>query len=124
MATLTLQAAPAVAGQLPDMLIEPSWIKEGNPVARGTILTQSNDKRVSSGLWSCEPGKFEWTFIWDEFVHLLEGEVEITEDGTDNTVTLGPGDMAHFPLGMKTHWHVRKAVRKFFVIRTPEPFEL
>ncbi|MFP6751780.1 MAG: cupin domain-containing protein [Pirellulaceae bacterium] len=124
MATLTLQAAPAVAGQLPDMLIEPSWIKEGNPVARGTILTQSDDKRVSSGLWSCEPGKFEWTFSWDEFVHLLEGEVEITEDGTDNTVTLGPGDMAHFPLGMKTHWHVRKAVRKFFVIRTPEPFEL
>ena len=124
MATLTLQAAAAVDGQLPDMPIEPSWIKEGNPVARGTVLTQSDDKRVSSGLWSCEPGKFEWTFGWDEFVHLLEGEVEITEDGTDNTVTLGPGDMAHFPLGMKTHWHVRKAVRKFFVVRTPEPFEL
>jgi len=124
MATLTLQAAAAVAGQLPDMLIEPSWIKEGNPVARGTVLTQSDDKRVSSGLWSCEPGKFEWTFGWDEFVHLLEGEVDITEDGTENTVTLGPGDMAHFPLGMKTHWQVRKAVRKFFEIRTPEPFEL
>jgi len=25
---------------------------------------------------------------------------------------------------MKTHWHVKQAVRKFFVIRTPEPFEL
>ena len=124
MAILTLQAAAAVDGQLPDMPIEPSWIKEGNPVARGTVLTQSDDKRVSSGLWSCEPGKFEWTFGWDEFVHLLEGEVEITEDGTDNTVTLGPGDMAHFPLGMKTHWHVKQAVRKFFVIRTAEPFEL
>ncbi len=124
MPTLTLQVAATPAGELPDMPIEPSWIKEGNPVARGTVLTQSEDKQVSSGLWACEPGKFEWTFGWDEFVHLLEGEVDITEDGTDNTVTLRPGDMAHFPLGMKTHWHVKEAVRKFFVIRTPEPLEL
>jgi len=124
MATLTLHTASAYTGELPAMPIEPSWIKEGNPIARGTVVTQSEDKRVSSGLWSCEPGKFQWIFGWDEFVHLLEGEVEITEDGTDNTITLGPGDMAHFPLGMKTHWHVKQAVRKFFVIRTPEPFEL
>jgi len=124
MTTLTLQTALTSSEPLPDMPIEPSWIKEGNPVARGTVLTQSADKKVSSGLWSCEPGKFEWTFGWDEFVHVLEGEVEITEDGTENTITLQPGDMAHFPLGMKTHWHVKTAVRKFFVIRTPEPFEL
>ena len=124
MSTITLQAVPIPAGKLPDMPIEPSWIREGEPVARGTVLTQSEDRKVSSGLWSCESGKFEWTFEWDEFVHVLEGEVDITEDGTDHTVTLGPGDVAHFPLGMKTHWHVRQAVRKFFVIRTPEPFEL
>ena len=124
MATVTLQSAPTPAGTLPDMPIEPSWIKEGNPIARGTVLTQSADKCVSSGLWSCEPGQFEWTFGWDEFVHLLEGEVDITEDGTDHTLTLRPGDMAHFPLGVKTHWHVKQAVRKFFVIRTPDPFEL
>ena len=124
MATLTIQHAPTSAGDLPAMPIEPSWITEGDPVARGTVVAQSEDKKVSSGLWSCEPGKFEWTFSWDEFVHVLEGEVEITEDGTDNTITLRPGDMAHFPLGMKTRWHVKQKVRKFFVIRTPEPFEL
>ncbi len=124
MTTQRLQTVSAVAGELPDMPIEPSWIKEGNPVARGTVVTQSEDKKVSSGLWTCEPGKFEWNFSWDEFVHVLEGEVDITEDGTDTTITLGPGDMAHFPLGMKTHWHVKQAVRKFFVIRTAEPFEL
>lgn len=124
MATLTLQAASVPTGELPDMPIEPSWIKEGNPVARGAVLNQSDDKRVSSGLWSCEPGKFEWTFVWDEFVRVLDGEVDITEDGTDNTITLRAGDMIHFPLGMKTHWHVKQAVRKFFVLRTPEPLEL
>ena len=101
------------------------WLKDvGDPVARGTVITQSDDKKVSSGLWSCQPGKFEWTFGWDEFVHVLEGEVEITEDGTDNTTTLRPGDMAHFPLGMKTHWHVKQTLKKFFVVRTPEPLVL
>ena len=80
MSTATLQSAATPAGALPDMPIEPSWIKEGNPVARGAVLTQSADKRVSSGLWSCEPGQFEWTFSWDEFVHVLEGEVDITAE--------------------------------------------
>jgi len=124
MTTASILSAATPTGELPDMPIEPSWIKEGNPIARGTIVTQSGDKRLSSGLWSCELGKFEWTFGWDEFVHVLEGEVDITEDGTDDTTTLRPGDMAHFPLGMKTHWHVKEKVKKFFVIRTPEPFEL
>ena len=123
MATLTLQSIPMPA-ELPDMPIEPSWIQEGNPVAKGTILMQSDDKKVSNGYWTCEPGKFEWTFGWDEFVHVLEGEVDMNEDGTDNTITLTPGMAAHFPLGMKTHWHVKKAVRKYFVIRTADALEL
>ncbi|MBC8355731.1 MAG: DUF861 domain-containing protein [Planctomycetes bacterium] len=121
--TTAIQKAEPIS-TLPDMPIEPSWIKGGNPVARGMIATQSGDKRVSSGMWSCEPGTFEWTFAWDEFVHVLEGEVDIVEDGTESVLTLRAGDLAHFPLGMKTHWHVKQPVRKFFVIRTPEPLEL
>ena len=72
-----------------------------------------------------EPGNFiDWHIApRRQFIVTLEGQVEIGL-GDGSIYTLGPGDMAHFPLGMKTHWHVRKAVRKFFVIRTPEPFEL
>ena len=124
MATGTLQTTSTSVGELQDMPIDPSWIKEGNPVARGTVVAQSEDKKVSSGLWSCEPGKFEWVFSWDEFVHVMEGEVDITEENTGNLITLRSGDMTHFPRGMKTYWNVKQAVRKFFVIRTPEPFEL
>lgn len=124
MSSSSILAAATVTADLPPMPIEPSWIIEGDPVARGTVLTQSEDKKVSSGLWTCEPGKFEWTFGWDEFVHVLEGEVEIREDGTENSVTLRAGDVAHFPLGTRTYWHVKEAVRKFFVIRTAEPFEV
>ena len=120
---LAIQTASAVTGELPAMPIEPSWILEGAPEARGTVLLQSADKLVSSGLWSCTAGRFQWTFGWDEFVHVLEGEATITEEG-GNTYTLKAGDSAHFPLGLKTEWHVPKYVRKVFTVRTPEPLEM
>ena len=121
--TLTFQKADAISGELPDMPIEPSWILEGEPQARGTILLQSADKRVSSGLWSCTAGRFQWTFSWDEFVHVLEGEATITDEA-GNTLTLQAGESAHFPLGLKTEWHVPNFVKKTFTIRTTDPFEL
>ncbi|MBI3866382.1 MAG: cupin domain-containing protein [Planctomycetia bacterium] len=109
--------------QLPPMPIDPAWIEEGTPKALGCVLTQSQDKLVSSGFWSCTAGKFRWTFSWDEFVYILEGEVTIREEG-GATHTLKAGDSAHFPRGLTTHWHVPKSVRKFFTLRTPEPFVL
>ena len=118
-----IQTSKTPVDPLPDMPLDPAQITEGNPVARGTVSHQSADKKVSSGFWSCSEGQFDWTFTWDEFVRIIEGEVTITEEGGD-TYDLGPNDTAHFPCGLKAHWHVKKAVRKFFVIRTPEPFEL
>ena len=123
MTTLAIQKMEAFQGELPEMPIEPAWILEGSPQAKGTVLVQSADKLVSSGLWSCSAGKFNWIFGWDEFVHVLEGEVSITEEGGE-TYTLRAGDFAHFPLGLKTEWNVPKFVKKVFTIRTPEPFEL
>ena len=87
------------------------------------MLLQSADKLVSSGLWECTAGRFNWTFEWDEFVHVLEGEVTISEDGGD-TYTLRAGDFAHFPIGLKTEWHVPKYVKKVFTLRTPEALNL
>ena len=43
MATGTLQTTSTSVGELQDMPIDPSWIKEGNPVARGTVVSQSED---------------------------------------------------------------------------------
>ena len=120
---LGMIAASEPSGPLPDMPIDAALITAGNPVARGTVLNQSSDKTLSSGLWTCEPGEFDWSYTWDEFVYVFEGEVTITEEG-GKSYTVSPGDMAHFPLGLKAHWKVVKAVRKFFVLKTPEPLEL
>ena len=123
MSTSTLQLVTSVSGELPEMPIEPAWILEGTPQARGTVLVQSVDKLVSSGMWSCTAGRFLWEFTWDEFVHILEGEAIITEDG-GTTHHLQSGDIAHFPIGLKTQWQVPAFVKKVFTIRTPEPFVL
>ena len=117
-----IQKIAAISETLPEMPIEPAWIQEGTPTARGQIVVQSEDKKISSGLWSCEPGKFRWEFVWDEFVQILSGEVDITDE-LGKSITLKAGDMAHFPCGAKTSWHVKDAVRKYFVIRTAEPLE-
>jgi uncharacterized cupin superfamily protein len=114
----------APAGELPPMPIDPNLFLEGTkPTARGTVLTQTKDKLVSAGFWSCTAGKFKWVYTWDEFVNILEGEVTIREEGGP-THNLKAGDVAHFPRGLTTYWHVPRFVRKYFVLRTPEPFNV
>src|SRR5262245_52030497 len=97
--------------------IEPSWIKEGAPVARAVTLTTSPDSLLTSGLWDCTAGTFTWIFRSGEVVHIVEGEVRV-RDG-DTIHTLVPGSVAYFPCGLETVWEVPKYVKKSFVLRAP-----
>lgn len=123
MSALAIHKFEAHRGELPDMPIEPGWVLEGKPIAKGKVLLQSADKLISSGLWTCTAGRFRWEFAWDEFVHVLEGEATIRAEG-GKSQTLRAGDYGHFPRGLKTEWHVPNFVRKFFTLRTTEPFNL
>ena len=111
------------AGEWPDWPLNPEWIRSGNPVARGTVSTQSEDKRVTGGMWSVEPGCFDFVFPWDEFIHVIDGEAEVTDVDTGATTEVRAGCMAHFKIGTRTRWNVTEKIRKYYVIRTPEPFE-
>ena len=112
----------AASSQLPPMPIPSKWIREGNPQATGAVLTQTSDQLVSSGLWECTAGRFDWVFEWDEFIHVLAGQAIITvEDGA--RIELNAGDTAFFPVGMKTEWYVPKWIRKTFTVRTLKPLE-
>jgi hypothetical protein len=54
----------------------------------------------------------------DEIVHILDGEVRVTDDeGT--TRTLRAGDVGHFPYGSHTVWDVPQYVRKLAFHRAP-----
>lgn len=104
-------------GDLVDQPIEPSWIREGKPVARAITLTESPDGLLTTGLWDCTAGTFTWIFGTDEIVHILEGEVRV-RDGI-RTHHLVPGSVCYFPQGLETIWEVEKYVKKTFVLRAP-----
>ncbi len=106
------------AWTLPDEVIT-----GGNPVAKGKMLWQSDDKRLGNGVWSCEPGSFTWDYTWDETIYFIEGEATIT-DQDGNSVTYKVGDMFFVPIGTSTTWEVTKPVRKVFHLRSDEPVEL
>jgi uncharacterized protein len=97
--------------------IDPSWIKEGAPVARSVTLSKSPDSLLTAGLWDCTAGTFTWIFGRDEIVHILEGEVRV-HDGT-KTLVLVPGSVTYFPRGLETVWEVRTYVKRAFVLRAP-----
>ena len=75
--------------------------------------------------WSCTAGRFNWHYSVDETVHIVAGEVFITDDSGEER-RLGPGDSAFFPAGSRSVWRVPVAVRKVAVCRQamPRPFGL
>ena len=115
---LAMQCGSTASAELGDSPIEPTWILGGNPVARSLNLAKANDQNLSCGLWDCTAGTFQWIFRCDEIVHILEGEVTVQDDF--GTRTLRPGDIAFFPQGLETVWHVRHYVKKFAIHRSVE----
>ncbi|MBI3928338.1 MAG: DUF861 domain-containing protein [Armatimonadetes bacterium] len=112
-------------GEMPEMPVEPHEILEGEPNARGLIVGRSADKTAAAGFWSCNPGRYEFLFDYDEFLYLLEGEVTVTESGPrGRSMTLKDGDTACFPMGIKTTWHIHRKLTKYFVARSLSPMEL
>jgi uncharacterized protein len=98
----------------------PDWIVEGEPQARSRRLAESADGTASVMAWSCSAGRFDWRYAVDEAVHIISGEVFVT-DHNGQTKRLGPGDMAFFPAGSSSRWYVPNEVRKLAVCRHNMP---
>jgi uncharacterized cupin superfamily protein len=78
--------------------IRPQWVIEGNPQARSKRLAMSADGTSWIAAWSCNAGRFNWHYVVDETVHILSGEVFVTDEkGRERR--LRPGDTAFFPAG-------------------------
>jgi uncharacterized cupin superfamily protein len=103
--------------------IHPDWILAGKPEARSKQLVRSRDGASSVMAWSCTAGRFNWHYTVDETVHVISGEVFIT-DLKGEERRLGPGDMAFFPAGSRSVWRVPTEVRKLAFCRQalPLPF--
>jgi uncharacterized cupin superfamily protein len=115
---VTIASLPA---DLPSITLPQHEILEGTPDARGLFTAESADGNASAGFWSCDVGRYEFVFDYDEFIYLIAGEVIVTERGSDRQWTLREGDTAHFPQGVTTEWRVTRRMTKYFVARAPFP---
>jgi hypothetical protein len=72
---------------------------------------------VSSGIWSCEPGRWRIAFAPNkqEFFHVLEGRVRL-HDASGRFDDIGPGEAAMIPPGFEGEFEVLEPVRKHFVV--------
>ena len=119
----TIVIAPPAEVELAPAPIPTEWILAGTPEARSRQLARSQDGASSVMAWSCTAGRFNWQYSVDETVHIISGEVFITNEKGEEC-RLGPGDMAFFPAGCRSTWRVPVAVRKLAVCRQamPMPF--
>jgi uncharacterized protein len=105
---------------LPSISLPQHEILDGTPDARAMFTAHSADANASAGFWSCDVGRYEFVFDYDEFVYLIEGEVVVSEAApSTRTFTLLPGDTAHFPQGVTTIWQINRRMTKYFVARAP-----
>lgn len=100
--------------RLEDEPIEPAWIIEGAPRARGAKLSTPSRDGLSVGTWDCTAGRFRWEYRTDEVIKVVEGHVRLT-DVHGRTSELFPGDVATFEAGDIAYWEVPEYVRKVWV---------
>lgn len=98
--------------------IPPEWILEGNPITRRKLLVRSSDNTDSAHMWDCTAGRFNWYYVVDEVIHVLEGSV-VVEDDAGVRRKLGPGDTFLFPAGTRFHWTVPNYIRKVAFLHPP-----
>jgi len=111
------QIASRPPDPMPEMPVAPEEELEGKADARCLFTAQSADQQAIAGFWSCQPGRYEFYFGYDEFVYLVEGEVTVIQG--ERSITMRPGDTAHFPQGCTTIWQVTQKMTKYFVAREP-----
>jgi len=76
--------------------------------------TNSSGEATYSGLWRCEPMTFDYEFPGDEYIHVLDGSLEVKTD--TETYQLNEGDIVLFHKGIKSVWTIKSSFKKFFVI--------
>jgi uncharacterized cupin superfamily protein len=100
--------------------IEPSWIVEGNPVARSRVLSTSEDRTAQTIIWQCTEGRFNWYYDIDETIMIMEGSIVLESDGMPPK-RYGPGDVIFFRNGAHAKWHVEGHVKKIAFCRKTNP---
>ena len=119
--TVTFNAAALTADDLNEKpLGQPSAEPlTGRILTRSAVAFTSDDGKIMSGTWECEPGSSRWEFLErGEIIHVISGRMSVTRDG-EAAIELKPGTSAVFPIGWQGIWTVHETLRKVYVVYRP-----
>jgi uncharacterized protein len=100
--------------------LHPTWILEGNPVARNRLLATSTDGSGSTYMWDCTAGRFNWHYGCDETIYVIEGSV-LLRDQSGVSRRVSAGESFFFPTGTVFEWTVERYIRKVAFCLSPMP---
>jgi uncharacterized protein len=114
--TLLKSIDPANLGDPKISEVDPAKILAGNPAFRVWALDESRDGTVRTGVFEGTPGEnISIKGAYFEFCHILEGVVELTEDGHP-PVTYRAGDSFVMKPGYTGRWKTIEKMRKLYVM--------
>ncbi|MTH61622.1 cupin domain-containing protein [Paracoccus litorisediminis] len=102
--------APKASKPLPERLVS------GDPSFTTWAFDEGKEGRVKTGIWEATPG--ETLSIKGEiyeYCHILDGVVELTEDGKE-PVTYRKGDSFVMKPGFRGVWKTIETIRKIYVV--------
>ena len=82
---------------------------------RGIDVELAGANGNDSGIWECEPGRFERQLPNAEVMHILAGAGTFTPTG-EEPLSIRAGDTLFFPANTTGEWHVIETLRKVFVV--------
>ena len=65
-------------------------------------------------IWEKEVSEFPWHYSSPEECLILEGEVEVTDTDTGESVRIGKGDFVRFEAGLSCRWKITSDIKKHY----------
>lgn len=119
--TLTYDPAQTPAADLAERLLALPGAEplSGDILVRSKVEFTTDDKKIISGIWECEPGVSRWDFSnRGEIIHVVSGHMTVLEDGGEPAEIVA-GTAAYFPVGWKGVWTIHETLRKVYVVYKP-----
>lgn len=106
-------AQTAVLGEGEPGLPLPGRLLEGSPEFRSWPLIEG---RIGAGVWLATPGHHRVIREDDliESFYIVEGAIDLYEDGSDAPQRFGPGDLVVMEPGFSGSWKTISTVKKIY----------
>lgn len=113
---MVLDAAELAGGMTKMDNTEPLVIVGDIPLQHDNVMFTNDAGNMFVGMWDSTPFDSEMRpFPWHEMVHLLEGEVTITEENGEVHL-FKAGDVFFIPMGTVCRWQSTVYLKKFYSI--------